>query len=99
MVASYWVDVWEPQSRWDARDQLAKDWEALVPPEEISDKLCYTHSRRNLVTIGKIHGKTVWNLEKLIECSWLFIVFHCFFKELDFKELEIPGDSLMDIHQ
>ena len=31
--------------------------------------------------------------------SLFFIVFHCFFKELDFKELEIHGYLLMDIHQ
>ena len=31
--------------------------------------------------------------------SWFLIVFHRFFKELDFKELEIHRYSLMDIHQ
>ena len=32
-------------------------------------------------------------------CSWFVIIFHCFFKELDFKELEIHWYSLLDMHQ
>ena len=32
-------------------------------------------------------------------CHGFSIVFHCFFKELDFKELEIHRYSLLDIHQ
>ena len=38
-------------------------------------------------------------LKRHLAMAWFFMVFHGFFKELDFKELEIHRYSLMDIHQ
>ena len=47
----------------------------------------------------QITNKSNKQLSVFMVFSWFFMVFHGFFKELDFKELEIHRYSLLDIHQ